>query len=214
MSLLIAAAIRAELEPLAEELKAEPTDYGWRSGLLRLAPLGIGPLEAALSLERLLHHEAFGAVLFTGSAGIYPGAGFAVGDLAQADWATLYDGAASLGRAHFALLQGRGRFEAAPWDLGLNSAGVASGLAVTKDAELGGLIAQQSGAGLENLELYGLALCAERHNLPWGAVLGLTNNVAQGGQTAWKENHQQAAQSACSHVADWLKKGGAELSKR
>ncbi|MDT8445971.1 MAG: hypothetical protein RRB13_03610 [bacterium] len=213
MSLLITAAIAAELEPLASHLGAQAIEGGWQGDGLILAPLGIGPLEAALGLTKWAQ-EGVDQVIFTGSAGVYPGVDLEVGQLVAADWTTLYDGAAVLGQAHFALLQDYARLKAGPESYGLERVGVATGLAVTRSRSLGQALAQATGAEVENLELYGLALAAARLGLLWSSVLGITNRVEEGSQDQWKQNYPRLAQSVCNHLADWLAGPAERLSKR
>ena len=193
MTLLIASAVAAELEPLASSLGARPIEGGWRIPGLVLAPLGIGALNAALGLGRWL--SEVNEVVFAGSAGILPGAGFRIGQVVEASQVLLADGAAALGLAHSPLMDRPLTLEAGPRRFGCPQAKVVNTGSVTQDLGLALALAQSSGAELETLELYGLALAAQQAGLPWSALLGLTNEVGPLGQGQWQENHRPLAQA-------------------
>lgn len=51
-------------------------------------------------------------------------------------------------------------------------------------------------AELENLEIYGVALAALSHNIPWNGVLGVSNLVGSAAHEEWKLNHETASAAA------------------
>ncbi|OGH00253.1 MAG: hypothetical protein A2600_07195 [Candidatus Lambdaproteobacteria bacterium RIFOXYD1_FULL_56_27] len=193
MTLLIASAVAAELEPLALTLRAQAFEGGWRCPGLVLAPLGIGALNAAVGLGRWSGEVA--EVIFAGSAGIFPEAGFQIGQVVEVSEVGWAEGAVALGLAHSPLMDRNRTLVAGPRTFGCPKAKVANTGAVTQDLGLAQALARSSGAELETLELYGLALAASKAGLPWSALLGLTNQVGPLGQEQWKANYKNLAQA-------------------
>jgi len=199
MKLLITSAIHAELEPLANALQAQPTEWGWETPAHRLLPLGIGPLETLSRL--LLFKEKSSALLFVGTAGFLNPSQFQIGDLVQASKVTLFDGAALMGHGHFASLQEQPSFPSTGTSLELPDVSVVNSLCVTSSEQLSAAIRQKTDGEVENLELFGVAMAAAQLKLPWSALLGLTNQVGPLGGPQWKENHHQLADSSAKYLA-------------
>ena len=191
MSLLITSAIEAELAPLAEVLQAKKIDSGWESPIARLLPLGIGPIQALSSLLRF--KEPITELLFIGTAGYFDADQFQIGELVQAQSVTLFDGATLLGQAHFALMQNSPPLIASGPTLGLKAVTVANSLSVTRGTTLARAVQQDTNCAVENLELYGVAYGAAQLEVPWAALLGLTNQVGPEGQQQWQTNHKNIA---------------------
>jgi nucleoside phosphorylase len=51
-------------------------------------------------------------------------------------------------------------------------------------------------AGLENLEVYGVAMAAHSLGIPWAAALGVSNTVGAQAHEQWKAHHDRASRSA------------------
>ncbi|MCP4298220.1 MAG: hypothetical protein GY786_21755, partial [Proteobacteria bacterium] len=159
-----------------------------------LAHLGVGYLEAAINLQRLLvRFPAINSVTFCGTAGIYPQASqLQIGDTCRCSEVILCDASAETGRSAYVPLLKNSYIDADLIGFGdLKSAKVVTTLSITIDDECARVIGENTGYHVENLELYGIALLCNTLKLPWNAVLGLTNNVGSNGRLEWSQNHLQ-----------------------
>ncbi|OGG96452.1 MAG: hypothetical protein A2508_00835 [Candidatus Lambdaproteobacteria bacterium RIFOXYD12_FULL_49_8] len=205
MTLLICSAIDAELSPLAALLNAQKINEGhYKAAGMEFSALGVGVLLAALKLAELLAKSQYSEVIFTGSAGIYPGHGLEMGQLVEVNRAVLFDPSAEQGQGHYAQLQGGRQIPAGPRRFDLPRVAAASGIAITSDNQAAKRITQSHGAQVENLELFGVALAAWQAQKSWSAVLGLTNQVGRQGQKEWKANYLELGGKACRFLADKL----------
>ena len=86
---------------------------------------------------------------------------------------------------------------AALGDAGRAPLSVACPLAITRTAALGRLIADATGAELENLEVFAVARAALAAGVEFGAVLGVANRVGPGGHREWLKHHRAVSRAAC-----------------
>lgn len=172
-----------------------------RSGDLGFLTTGIGTPRAALNLGATLAQAAAAGALprmicFVATAGAYnrqvplesahlvTSAGWSDGDLSK--------NASYLPKVE--------RCEYLQSDLTNPSAGESGCLralstpGITLDMQLAGELAEL--ADLENLEIFGVALAANRFAVPWIASLGVSNTVGSSAHEQWKAHHLEASLAA------------------
>ena len=154
--------------------------------------MGVGPVAAALGASRWLERLQPQALLLAGTAGVYPGAGLALGSVAQVAGAMQLDAACELGLARYPLFGQGERVLALPWPGGLPLAQVGCLWGLTLDADLALSLSQGHQIQLENMEAFALGKAAQAFGLPWSAVLGVSNEVGPGGHEQWKRFREQA----------------------
>ncbi len=204
--LCIISAVFQEVEALTGLIKAvRDTEGRWvdKTGDLLIASTGVGPLESVVQLNRLLlEFPAIESVIFTGSAGVYPGCSqVKIGDLCTCTDTIICDGAAELGLSAYIPLIDQGPVESSfPLDQTLNSVRVATVFSITTDNDLAGRIRKNREADVENMELYGIARVCLENRIPWNAVLGVTNKVGDQGRSQWNLNREGLAMESCEYL--------------
>lgn len=187
---MIVAAVEAELGPLPGRA------------------LGVGPLRAAATMARLLAEERPEYVILIGSAGAYSRAHPIGAAFVCASLGTL-DGAAALGLAYSPLAPGPLSADPALCArLRAPTARVLTVSAITTDLRLRDALA--SGWDLEHLEAYGAALACAAAQVPFAAVLGVSNEVGPAAHAQWTAHRgaaERAAQDVVSRMADGLRRG-------
>ena len=189
---------------------------------VRLAPVGIGAVDAAVGAARAILEHRPHRVLFVGTAGVYPsgprrdelgalsGEALSIGGAAVAGEIVCVSTAALRGdgylpepqvlRAASSPRLGASLSAAAgPWPT------VACPLAITRSAALARRIAKATGASLENLEVFAVARAAAAAGVEFAAVLGVANRVGPVAHDEWRANHRRASRAACTLVARWLR---------
>ena len=198
---LVVSAFEPEIAPLRRRLA------GRRD--VQTATVGIGAIEAAIGATRAIAAHRPGRLIFVGTAGVYargraaiPIGGVAVaGELQGVSTAALRrEGYLPAGPV--ALRAETSTSLAAVLTAALGEAGraplsVACPLAITRTAALGRLIADATGAELENLEVYAVARAALAAGVEFGAVLGVANRVGPGGHREWLKHHRAVSRAAC-----------------
>jgi nucleoside phosphorylase len=198
---LVVSAFEPEIAPLRRRLA------GRRD--VQTATVGIGAIEAAIGTTRAIAAHRPGRLIFVGTAGVYargraaiPIGGVAVaGELQGVSTAALRrEGYLPAGPV--ALRAETSTSLAAVLTAALGEAGraplsVACPLAITRTAALGRLIADATGAELENLEVYAVARAALAAGVEFGAVLGVANRVGPGGHREWLKHHRAVSRAAC-----------------
>jgi purine-nucleoside phosphorylase len=209
---LVLAAWEPELAPLRRLLRRAPA--------VKLQPVGVGAVDAAVGAARAIAATGARRVIFVGTAGTYDGRG-AVGGAAVAG---------SLRLVSTALLRGDG-YAPAPLvadarptaALGaalrgeaprLPALAVACPLAITRSAALGRRIAAATGAALENLEAFAVARAAAAAGAEFAAVLGVSNRVGPRAHAEWRAHQRAAADAACRAVARFLTAPSRRASRR
>jgi nucleoside phosphorylase len=206
---LVVSAWAPELAPLEDRLPNLPLRVRRR---LVLGTVGVGLVDAAIGASALLTALGPRAVLFIGTAGVYPGSPtrLPVGSAAVARRIALLSGNTAADDAYFP--NPMPRREIATPSLGkaickatrLPGADVACPLGITATAKAAALAAKESGCALENLEAFSVARAAASLKIPFAAVLGIANHVGEEGHREWKRNAAAAAAAACRAVVDYL----------
>jgi nucleoside phosphorylase len=163
------------------------------------SPIGVGPVVAAARVAALLAYRPSRLVL-VGTAGRYAG-GPPVGAViaaARLGWA---DGAAVAGLAYVPLPPGP--IEADPAAVGLGHlprASVLTVAAVTTDPALTARLGD--GWEVEHLEAYAVALACREAGVPFGVVLGITNDVGPDAHAQWRANREEVQEAVRAAVRD------------
>lgn len=202
MAILITCAVPDELSTLRAFVKKGQVEEGVLQGLIGarrvgLASLGIGSVEAAMTASGILARGSWEALWFVGTAGILPGARFEVGQAVETGlvMASHAPGERLPGPLAESLKAGM-----APAEGGVH---VWSSQGVSETRDLAEFAASHA-AHIENMELWGVARAAQRAAVPWGAVLGLSNEVGPVAQAQWLEHRHRAAAAACQRMAEIL----------
>ncbi|MDH5560230.1 MAG: hypothetical protein OEY59_05185 [Deltaproteobacteria bacterium] len=204
--LAVVSAVLDEISPLVGLLKARPDEregcflFEGKNQKILLAPLGVSFLKAGLEFQSLLYQfPGIKEVLFVGTAGFY---GLdnktRIWDLCLAEEVFLIDGAAEMGLAKYAkFMEKTGIHSTLRCDWGLNKTKIATTLGMTINPGLSGRIAQNTGAEIENMELYSVAALCQEKEIFWNALLGITNKVGPEAHRQWTENHLGVQKKAC-----------------
>jgi nucleoside phosphorylase len=88
---------------------------------------------------------------------------------------------------------------------------VATTLAITVEDAAAATVARRTGAGVEHLESYGVAVACSALGIPFIAVLGVANTVGSQGRAQWRANHESASVAAGEHLLGWLRQGAPGL---
>ena len=92
-------------------------------------------------------------------------------------------------------------------DCDLGEAIVISNLEITKNYDLNEAILCSMGRDqplLENMEIYGAAKVAKRHNIEFSSLLATTNYTSPNASQDWKENHKLASKLLCRTYQELL----------
>jgi nucleoside phosphorylase len=206
---LVVSAWAPELAELQDRLPELPLRVQPR---LVLGTVGVGLVDAAIGAATLLTALSPRAVLFIGTAGVYPGSPrrLRVGSAAVARRIALLSASTSADDAYFPDPMTRREIPASRLGQAICKAArqpdadIACPLAITATAKASALAAKRSGCALENLEAFSVARAAASLNIPFAAVLGIANHVGEEGHREWKRNAAAAAAAACRAVAEYL----------
>lgn len=203
-SLLVFGAFEPEIDELRAAVDGRIVVIGGRPCRVHTAALGVGALEAALSVGPVLaacaaRGEAAAESVFLGSAGVYRGEPhIPVG-------ADQFGCSSEFFQFDLAVLEGRAR---RPAPARTRVAGRAGEVATALEAELGraGAITRSgcnstdsvtlvdfapdgnAGFRFENLEAYGIARALEGTDVAFTAFFALTNRVGPDGSDQWRAN--------------------------
>ncbi len=212
--LCLVSAVVTEISWLIEQLAAEKDGKNqvWFASNpdVILAPVGVGYLESAIVLNRILERfPLIDRLIFTGSAGVYPNVEKVnTGDLCSCLETTLGDGAAEAGLSLYAEPLPRNPIAASSQLVSeLYPAKVATLLTLTQSDILATTIQQNMDMELETMELYGIATVCHQKSLPWNTVLGITNRVGSSGHVEWKKTFRQMAQKTGENLLEGLNAG-------
>jgi nucleoside phosphorylase len=171
--------------------------------------VGIGLPAAAVGTARALAELRPRAVVLVGTCGAYPSAGLRIGDVVVSRRIHLTDAALLAGHsafpapmatpleAHARLAQGLARAGARPAD-------VANTLGITVDDSVAERISSGTGAHVEHLEAYAVALACAAHGAPFAAVLAVANAVGAHARAEWAAHHEAASRAGVAVVVEWL----------
>ena len=218
VDVLVVAAHAPELVGLRPSL-TEKLD-GSISGLRVLGKtIGIGMPIAAIGMANRLTQLAPRCVVLLGSCGVFPGLPqYRPNDILVAGRIVLVDHAVSAGRAAFpdpmtVTIDTHPLLAA-----GLGAAGprtrvatLATTLSITTDDQLASSVAQSTACEGENLEAFAVALACHAANVPFAAVLGVTNVVGANARDDWRTYQRSAAVSAADCIVSWIHQGAQGL---
>ena len=206
---MIATLVLSAWEPEIAPLRPLVSRLG--RGQLTLATVGVGAVDAAVGAAQAIALARPKRVVFVGTAGVYR-RGHAtppVGSAVIADRVCLVSTAVvrrdgylpqpMVTEAMTSPVLGAALGATAPHSVPTGT--VACPVAITRTATLGRLIAQATGATLENLEAFAVIRAANRAGIEaTAAVLGVANRVGPRAHPEWKANHLAASRTACKIV--------------
>lgn len=167
-------------------------------GDLRGAPVGIGPVRAALGAARLLAGERPSALVLVGTAGAYPG-GPAVGSVVVARHIGLSEGIAELGLGYVPLAPGPiTTDDSLRRRTALPEVDVLTVDAITTDRAL--TAARGARWQVEHMESWSVAAAAAAVGVPFVALLGISNEVGPDAHAQWLA-HRRTVEAAARAAA-------------
>ncbi len=208
--LLVCAAIEEELARLLPRLTRG--QGRWTGALgdrpIVAAPIGIGPVDAALGAAAALA-ERPAAAIFVGTCGAFPGTRLAIGAAVVASRSVLTASDAAAGLSYVprpAQRIARGD-EALCAELSAEGAplvGAATVVAITRDAERAEALRRLSGCEVEHLEAHAFLRAAEVAGIPAACVLGVSNEVGPLAHEQWLAHAAAASEAAVGVLLRWL----------
>lgn len=164
---------------------------------VQIETLGIGYLEAALNLEKILQeNREIEAVIFLGTAGAYSQI-LQIGELVEIKSVALLNRGEVLGQSYhpkkYQRFQSHAKHKFAK-DLALVDC--LSSLEITSDEKFSQQVTEfydEASPLVENMELYGVAKVCCDHDIPWSAVLGISNYTNQNAHQDWQVNEPKLA---------------------
>jgi nucleoside phosphorylase len=93
------------------------------------------------------------------------------------------------------------------------AAPVATTMGITTDDAIARAVHGATSLEAENLELFPIALACHAADVPFGAVLGVTNLVGSTGRTDWRQYQRDAAIAAAEVIVGWLRRGAPGLPR-
>lgn len=192
MTILICGAFPPEIQDLKKTM----------AGDVLVAPLGVGLVNTAATLGQILERHPISCVLFTGTCGALPSSSLTIGDCVRAKTIYLGDLASLTRDAFFPEIMPTTitptRFLDAPKSL--PEMDVFCPLTITQSEAGAGLLQKKFPDGVvENLECFAVAQIAVQRNLPFEAVLGVSNFIGPNGHTEWCTHH-----TSVSHITQRL----------
>jgi nucleoside phosphorylase len=185
--------------------------------------IGVGMAVAGAGTANRIHQLSPRAVILLGSCGVYPcGIEYYPLDIVIPNRFQLFDPSAAAGKAEFpppmqtvlephallstGLLASAGaRSRAAP---------LANTLAITIDDAIARAVHPAAGLEAENLEAFPVALACAAAEVPFAAVLGVTNVVGSQGRTDWLKYQREAAVATAEALLTWVHNGAQGLPHR
>jgi len=155
----------------------------------RIVALGVGYLDAALNLERILaKDEEVENIIFIGTAGAYSKT-IEIGTLVEVTRVALLNFGTVDQKAY--VPKAYDEYHCFPsFDKKIKKASCLSNLEITKDTKVSKRVMDhfQSRDLVENMELYGVAKIANHYKKPLSSLLVVTNNTNVDAHDDWKEN--------------------------
>jgi len=215
---LLVAAHAPELAGFRADL-SEGLDGVIRGLSVRAQTVGIGMPAAGATIGRRIIQIAPRAVVLVGSCGVYPGRPDVQPlDVLVAERVTLVDTAVV--RHHGAFpepmqtsVDADAGMRRGICDNGARTrpAVIGTTLSVTTDDSLAAAVSAANICDAENLEAFAIALACAQRDIPFAAVLGVTNLVGSTGRVDWARFQRQAAIAVAEVVLSWLHKGAQGL---
>lgn len=158
--------------------------------------LGIGYLEAALQLNKILQAKHYSRIMFLGTAGAYSQE-LAISEIVNVSSVALLKSLTIQEQAY--IPQEYDLYESARvvGEGLIKNADCLSSLEITKSSGLSKKIIEHYKPKIplvENMELYGVAKVASEHGIPWSAFLGITNYTNANAHEEWKTNHEDVSE--------------------
>lgn len=195
MKLLICGAFLPEIEHLQEHYKGNPS--------IIVAPVGIGAIAAASTTTTLIAHHHPTHILFTGTCGILTPSSISIGDIVRAK--TIYSGdiGALSGDNHLPEVMNT---PITPTQFitpknKIPQYDVFCPLAITHSETGAALLRHNFPSGVaESLECFAVAWCAVQHQIPFEALLGVSNTIGPNGHAEWKDHHEHVSRATQEQI--------------
>lgn len=184
--------------------------------------VGVGMAVSGAGTANRLHQLRPRAVVLLGSCGIYPcPTEYRPLDRVVVRSCHLFDPSAAAGKAAFPDPMQTALDTHAPMSAGLLAAAgtrghhapVATTLAITTDDAVARAVQPATGFEGENLELFPIAIACRAADVPFAAVLGVTNMVGSTGRVDWRQFHRDAAIDTAEVFLNWVMAGAAGLPR-
>ncbi len=169
-----------------------------------ICSLGIGFLDAALNLEKLLRSQTIEQIIFIGTAGSYNKA-LLIGEIVSVNSTAALNLGALLGLAYVPAKQESFKLEAFK---DFKSALCFSSLEISREEIIAEKLIVQNSAEkflVENMELYGVAAVAAKNKIPLKSLLGITNYINPNAHEDWKVNNLEVSEKLCGVIASIAK---------
>jgi nucleoside phosphorylase len=219
LDVLVLAAHAPELVGLRSQLGDQL--YGRIRGLQVAAKtVGVGMAVSGAATANRIQQLRPRAVVLLGSCGIYPSSTeYRPLDTVVPRSCHLFDPSAAAGKSEFpdpmqTALDTHGALGASL----CAAAGprghytrVATTLAITIDDAVARAVNPATGFDAENLELFPVAAACRAADVPFSAVLGVTNMVGSTGRLDWRKFQREAAESTAEVFLNWVLAGATGL---
>lgn len=185
--------------------------------------IGVGMAVAGAGTANRIQQLSPRAVVLLGSCGVYPcGVEYFPLDILVPSRFHLFDPSVAAGKAEFpdpmqTVLDPHPLLTAglvASGGARCRSAPLATTLAITTDDAIARAVHPATGLEAENLELFPVALACRAAEVPFAAVLGVTNVVGSQGRTDWLKYQRDAAVAAAEAFLTWVHNGAQGLPHR
>jgi nucleoside phosphorylase len=182
--------------------------------------VGVGMAVSGAGTANRLMQLSPRAVILLGSCGIYPNPlEYRPLDMVVPRTCHLFDPSVAAGKAEFPDPMQTVLDTHAPLSAGLlaaagpraHAARVATTLAVTIDDGVARAVHPATGLDAENLELFPVAVACKAADIPFAAVLGVTNMVGSTGRVDWRQFQRDAAVGAAEVFLNWAFSGASGL---
>jgi nucleoside phosphorylase len=186
---------------------------------IRAKPIGMGMAAAASATARGILATQPRAVILLGTCGVYPNLPqYRPHDVVVAGRVQLIDHAVAAGKAAFPPPMQQ-QIETHPLLVaGLRAVGgrtfvspVASPLARTTDDVVASGVHPRTGCEVENLEAFAIAVACNAAEVPFTAVMGVSNIVGSTGDHDWRMFQRDAVTRAAEALIGWVQQGAAGL---
>ena len=185
--------------------------------------VGVGMAVSGAGAANRIHQLNPRAIILVGSCGVYPGPHeYRPLDIVVASRCHLFDPSVAAGKSEFpepmqTVLDAHPMLSA-----GLVAAAgprgrhapVATTLAITTDDAVSRAVHPATALEGENLELFPIALACRAAEVPFAAVLGVTNVVGSAGRADWRQFQRDAAVAAAELIVTWIQTGAQGLPHR
>lgn len=184
--------------------------------------IGVGLAVAGAATANRINQLQPRAVIVLGSCGIYPcPVEYRPLDIVVPNRLSLFDPAVAAGKAAFpdpmqTVIEPDPQLSAALLRAVTSrghAANVATTMSITTDDAIARAVHGATGIEGENLELFPIALACRAADVPFGAVLGVTNMVGSTGRTDWRQYQRDAAIGAAEVIVSWLRAGAPGLPR-